>query len=62
MDVDNLGIRSNGNLCWCSGGEYDKGKHCREDYKLIPDFADDENCTFIEMEDRIYKLVHEIVG
>ena len=62
MEIDSLGIRSNGDLCFASGGycNNETGKH--NDYVLMPEFKDNEVCTYTEMNKRIAKLASEIIG
>lgn len=62
MEIDSLGIRSNGDLCFASGGYWNNetGKH--NDYVLMPEFKDNEVCTYTEMNKRIAKLASEIIG
>lgn len=55
MDVDKLGIRKNGKLCYC---EYkaDSGK-----FLLMPSFEEIEECTLEDMAKRIQALVFDII-
>lgn len=62
MQLDNLGITSNGNLAFCTGGKWNTDTKEFDDYTLMPDFADNETCTYDEMERRIKRLVSEIIG
>lgn len=62
MQLDNLGIASNGNLVFCTGGEWNTDTKEFDDYTLMPDFADNETCTYDDMERRIKRLVSEIIG
>lgn len=62
MEIDNLGIRKNGDLCFCCGGDWDKETKEFNNYVLMPDFEKNEICTFNEMEKRINNLIREIVG
>ena len=61
MKLDNLGIRSNGDLCLMSGGEWNKGTKEFGDYTLMPAFENNEVCSYDEMEKRINRLVHELL-
>lgn len=61
MKIDNLGIRKNGDLCACSGGNWNIESKSFDDFQLMPDFERNEACTYDEMENRINKLVREIV-
>lgn len=62
MQLDNLGIASNGNLAFCIGGKWNTDTKEFDDYTLMPDFADNETCTYDEMERRIKRLAFEIIG
>ena len=62
MKLDKLGIRSNGNLCFCQGGEWNTETKEFDDYTLMPPFQDNETCTYDDMERRIKNLVSEIIG
>ena len=61
MKLDNLGIRSNGDLCFASGGEWNTETKEFDDYTLMPPFQDNEICSYDEMEKRINRLVHELL-
>ena len=61
MKLDNLGIRSNGDLCLMSGGEWNTGTKEFDDYTLMPAFENNEVCSYDEMEKRINRLVHELL-
>lgn len=61
MKLDNLGIRSNGDLCFMSGGEWNYETKEFDDYNLMPAFQDDEVCPYDEMEKRINRLVRELL-
>ena len=61
MKLDNLGIRSNGNLCFASGGEWNTEAKEFDDYTLMPPFQDNEVCSYDDMEKRINCLVHELL-
>lgn len=62
MQLDNLGIRDNGDLCFCQGGHWNADIRKFNDYTLLPDFANNETCTYDGMEKRIKCLISEIVG
>lgn len=62
MKLDNLGIRTNGDLCLCNGGDWNKDTTDFNDYTLMPAFKDNETCSREEMERRINSLVSEIIG
>lgn len=63
MKLDGLGIRENGNLEWCEKKAFEeKEGYNLEDYIIFIPFKANEICSFEEMEDRIGKLVKEIVG
>lgn len=62
MKIDNLGIRENGDLCFCSGGEWNTETKAFDDYTLMPGFQDNEICSYDDMEKRINRLVNEIIG
>ena len=61
MKLDNLGIRSNGDLCFMSGGEWNTETKEFDDYTLMPAFKDNEVCSYDDMEKRINRLVHELL-
>lgn len=61
MEIDNLGIKSDGDLCFCSGGGWNEEMGKFNDYILMPDYEENETCTYEEMEKRIKKLVYEII-
>lgn len=54
MKIDSLGIRNNGDLCFCCNDDTDN-------YILMPDFQQNENCSCEDMEKRINELVYEII-
>ena len=62
MKLDNLGIRANGDLCVVSGGVWNTETKDFDDYTLMPEFKDNEVCSYDEMENRIKSIVYEIVG
>lgn len=57
MWVDKLAIKENGNLCFCQCGEWNPF----DDYILMPAFEANETCSYEEMQNRIRKLVLEII-
>ena len=61
MELDNLLIRENGDLCVGSGGTWNRETSRFDDYMLMPDFQGDETCSVEEMEKRIAALVAELV-
>lgn len=61
MQIDNLGIRANGELCFMSGGEWNTETKEFADYTLMPEYEDNEVCSFDSMEKRINSIVIEIV-
>ena len=62
MQLDNLGIRANGDLCMVSGGVWNTELKDFDDYTLMPEFQNNEICTFDDMEKRIRVIVSEIIG
>lgn len=62
MQIDNLGIRENGELCCCTGGNWNTDTKEFDDYTLMPAFENNETCTYDDMERRIKRLVFEIIG
>ena len=61
MKLDKLGIRANGDLCFCQGGEWNTETKDFDDYRLMPPYQDNEICSFDDMEKRIERLVYEII-
>ena len=61
MELDSLGIRSNGDLCTVVGGGWDNETKDFADYILMPDFQPNEVCSYDKMENRIKRLVHELL-
>lgn len=63
MKIDELGIKSDGNLCFCVGGKWifegDVKKYL--EYTLMPEFIAEETISSDEMEKRIENLVLEIM-
>ena len=62
MKLDNLGIRANGDLCMVSGGGWNVDTKEFDDYTLMPEFQNNEICSFDDMEKRIRVIVSEIIG
>lgn len=61
MRLDNLGIRSNGDLCHASGGSWSTEQNKFDDILLYPPFENNETCTYENMETRITRLVHDLL-
>lgn len=61
MQLDSLGIRSNGDLCFMHGGDWNTETKEFDDYTLMPDFEENEVCSFYEMEKRIKLLTQELL-
>lgn len=61
MKLDNLAIRSNGDLCFSDGGQWNTETKQFDDYRLTPAFEDNETCSYDEMEKRIRKIIKDIV-
>ena len=61
MKLDNLGIRLNGDLCYAFGGGWNNETKDFDDYTLMPDFQPSEVCSYDKMEDRIRRLVFELL-
>lgn len=61
MSIDSLLIRENGDLCFGTGGEYDKNTQERKNYILMPPYKNNETCAYEEMERRITILVSELL-
>lgn len=62
MRIDNLGIRENGDLCLCAGGDWNNETNDCNDYVLMPEYDNNEVCTFEDMGKRIKSLVFDIIG
>lgn len=62
MEIDGLGIRKNGDLCFCTGGKWNDDTKDFDNFELMPPFEDNETCGFEVMERRVNGLVREIVG
>ena len=60
MKLDELGIMSNGDLCFISGGKWNTETKEFDDYTLMPAFQDNEICSYDEMDKRINNLVNEL--
>ena len=61
MQLDNLGIRANGDLCAVSGGGWNTETKEFDNYTLMPAFENNENCSYDDMEKRIKFIVYEII-
>lgn len=61
MTIDNLGVRTNGDLCSSSGGTWNEELKYFNNYTLTPVFENSEICTYDEMEKRINLLVRELI-
>ena len=61
MKIDDLGIRTNGDLCFVSGGDWNVEASEFDDYVLMPDFESNEVCSHDEMEQRISYLIRELL-
>lgn len=61
MELDNLQIRENGNLCFGTGGAWNTKTNEFDDYTLLPAFERNETCSYDEMEKRITRLISEIL-
>ena len=46
MRLDNLGIRENGNLCFCTGGNWNTVINDFDEYTLMPAYENNEICTY----------------
>lgn len=62
MKIDNLGVLEDGDLAYCDGGEWNKETKDFNDYRLLPDFKDNEICPYDKQEMRIKRLVSEIIS
>lgn len=62
LEIDHLAVLKNGDLAFSTGGEWNDRAKEFEDYKLMPDYKENETCDFYEMEKRIKALVYEIVS
>lgn len=62
MQLDNLLIRNDGDLCFGYGGKWNADTKDFDDYTLMPAFESNETCTYDGMERRIKRLVSEIIG
>ena len=61
MKIDNLGIMTNGDLCFASGGNRNVEANEFNDYVLMPDFESNEVCSYDEMQQRIGCLIRELL-
>lgn len=62
LEIDHLAVLKNGDLAFSTGGEWNDQTKEFEDYKLMPDYKENETCDFYEMEKRINTLVYEIIS
>ena len=62
MQLDSLGIRESGDLCFCDGGKWNESAGEFDDFRLMPDFEENEVCSYERMNKRIDLLIREIVG
>lgn len=62
LEIDHLAVLENGDLAFSTGGEWNDQTKELEDYKLMPDYKENETCDFYEMEKRINTLVYEIIS
>lgn len=61
LELDQLAVLKNGDLAFSTGGNWSEQAKKFEDYKLMPDYKENETCDFYEMEKRIKTLTCEIV-
>lgn len=61
LELDRLAVLNNGDLAFSTGGNWNDKEKKFEDYKLMPDYKENETCDFYEMEKRIKTLTCEIV-
>lgn len=61
LELDRLAVLENGDLAFSTGGNWNNQAKKFEDYKLMPDYKENETCDFYEMEKRIKTLACEIV-
>lgn len=61
LEIDQLAVLKNGDLAFSTGGEWNDQTKEFENYKLMPDYKENETCDFYEMEKRIKVLACEIV-
>ena len=61
MKLDNLGIASNGDFYFATGGKWNTETKEFDDYTIMPPFEDNEICSYDDMKYRINALIHEIV-
>ena len=62
MKIDNLGIKSDGDLFFCQGGNWNATTKNFDNYILMPAYEENELCEYDKMESRIKKLIYEIIG
>ena len=61
MELDNLGISKSGDLYFAVGGKWDSEIKEFSAYRIIMPFRKDEICSWDDMENRIDRLVAEII-
>lgn len=61
LELDQLAVLENGDLAFSAGGNWNDKEKKFEDYKLMPDYKENETCDFYEMEKRIKTLTCEII-
>lgn len=61
LELDQLAVLENGDLAFSTGGNWNDKEKKFEDYKLMPDYKENETCDFYEMEKRIKTLTCEII-
>ena len=61
LEIDQLEVKKNGDLAFSTGLEWNDQTKEFENYKLMPDYKENETCDFYEMEKRIKVLACEIV-
>ena len=59
MQLDNLGIKENGDLCFCIGGKWNTDSKEFDGYTLMPDFSDSETCSYDDMENKLNEFLFE---
>lgn len=61
LAIDNLAVARDGNLCDAVGGAWNKEKKIFDDYRLIIPFKDYEVCSYDDQQERLKKLVYDII-
>lgn len=61
MKIDHLGIKADGNLCFCDKGDWNPETKEFDDYILYPPFENNETCSYDKMEQRINRLTYELL-